>query len=221
MNTSANPQLPLSSQNSHGVHYANDSATRQGQYYNNYGNRQENSLFSEESQTSNLLSNDYSYHSPVKTEYKLLKIKPCSPEETSDLDKGCFRIYTIWLVITMGCLIVMAGVILFNIFKDFHPIKVLELLVCFFLFYFVHEEYEAITEKDLEKAVSAINGFKVFMVIYLVFSIIFGIVYIGNNTKYFVGFIVGIGVFYLSTFYGAYEVVQRLSKEGHLLKYDF
>jgi len=123
----------------------------------------------------------------------------------------------------MGSLIALTGLFAFLSIQAFSAVRLLNVFNYGFLFYFAFIEYQAITNRDLNKAEFAIKGFKAFMLFYLICCTIHGLSVPGKLIGYIVELLLGLGAFYGLIYYGANEVFQFLkyNKEGQLLKYNF
>jgi len=164
-------------------------------------------------ENNNLYPEFPSKRAQLKHQYTLLKIKPCSgeyDENGPNFNKGWFKIYQIWLALSIVSLLVYGFYSLVHSVNTSQPINLRFLAFTFYLFFFIIMELQAILQKDLNKASCAIWGFKGFMIIFFVLQLILVISYPKSSFEYFAQLVLGLASFYISIFMGATQVLMSL-----------
>jgi len=164
-------------------------------------------------ESNNLYPEFPSKRATLKHQYTLLKIKPCSgeyDENGPNFNKGWFKIYQIWLALSIVSLVVYGFYSLIHSVNTSQSINLRFLAFAFYLFFFVIMELQAILQKDLNKASCAIWGFKGFMIAFFIIQLIFVISYPKSSLEYFAQLVLGLASFYISVFMGATHVLISL-----------
>jgi hypothetical protein len=148
----------------------------------------------------------------LKHQYTLLKIKPCSGEydDEPSLDKGWLKVYQVWLALFVVSLVGYSLFSLINLVNNSETLNMRHIAFTLYLFFFVIIEFQAILQKDINKARLAIWGFKGFMGIFLIIQLVFVISYPKSSFQYFAELVIGLASFYISVFMGANKVFTTL-----------
>ena len=124
-----------------------------------------------------------------------------SEEDIAKLDKGCFVFYKVILLIIPP---LMLG---FSVWKN----NVILMIQYVYLLAFCILEFFAIHQKDIRKAVLAIIGFKMYILLFTFVHII--VLFMENKgATYFLEWLLQLMGFYIIIFYGAAQVMNTLTK---------